>query len=206
MNMKSSAILASFALLLIPLAIIFERAELKTWNARLIIPSFAEEPNRHTPLQTDGIFLPPRITENTTFTAEHNPVILTGHTEISPGITLTFSPGVHIYAHEFSEFSVFGTLRLPGANEKPILLTSNEAHPQNQTWNGIIVHPGGKTEISHTIFHHASPALTCLAGSTASLHSSEIHEALLGIFTNSPACTFSNNRIQAIRENYVRTF
>lgn len=204
--MKSPALVASFALLLIPLALIFERAEFKTWNARLIIPSFEDEPNRHTPIQTNGVFLPPRITKNTTLTPDQNPIILAGRTEIPAGVTLSVSPGVHIYAHEFSEISTSGTLRMQGAEQNPIQLTSNEMHPQNQLWNGIIVQSGGHAEISHTIFHHASPALTCLKDSTVSFTNNEIHEALIGIFTESPACTFTNNRVQAIREKYVRTF
>lgn len=193
-------------LVLIPAAVAFERLEPETWQSRLVFFPGKDEINRHTPLQTDGAFLPPRLERDLTFTPEHNPIILPSRTEVAPNTTVTFTPGTHLYAHEFSELAVLGTLRMQGAQTKPITLTTNERHPQNQLWNGIIIEPGGQAEIAYTHFEYASPALTCLPGSTAELSHSEIKNALIGIFTSSPDCHSTNNRIQTIRDKIISKF
>lgn len=196
-------ILALAGLILIPAAVALERLEPEAWPDRLAFFPGKDEVSRHTPLHSDGTFLPPRLTQDTTFTPEQNPIILAHQTEIAPGVAVTFTSGTHIFAHEFSELAVLGTLHMQGSETQPIILTTNERHPQNQLWNGIIVEPGGQAEITRAQFHFASPALTCETDSTASLTNSEIHKALIGIFTNSPTCTFSGNRIQSIRDEIV---
>lgn len=193
-------------LVLIPAAVAFERLEPETWQSRLAFFPGDDEINRHTPLHAAGTFLPLQITQDLGLTPNQNPVILAGRTEIKSGVTVTFAPGTHLYAHEFAELAILGVLRMQGTDTQPVTLTTNERHPQNQLWNGIIVESGGQAEITYTHFEYASPALTCLPGSTTKLSHSEIKNALIGIFTNSPTCTFSENRTQAIRDNIVSQF
>lgn len=194
------------ALVVIPVAIVFERAEPRTWQERLAMAHFQTEPNRHTPLHAQGTFLPPVIPPHLTLTAHDNPVILAGRSEVPRGHSLTLEPGVTVFAHEFAELKVFGQLTVNGTSPSPVTLTSNERHPQNQIWNGVIVAEGGTATLTHIRFHFASPALTCLPGSNAHLSNSEIRNALIGIFTNSPNCHSVSNRIEAIRDPIVSTF
>lgn len=203
---KIPTTLIVLAFLVIPFAIQFERAEPETWRSRLAVFSGKEEVSRHTPLHSEGTFLPPRFTQNTTLTAAANPVILSGRTEVPSGVTLTLEGGVNLFAHEFAELAVFGTLRMQGAEADPIIFTSNERHPQNQIWNGIIGYDGARAVITHTRFHYASPALTCLPGSAATLTHSEIRETLVGVFTESPNCSTQNTRIEAALENSISKF
>lgn len=158
------AITAGF-ILLIPLAILAERADFNTWQSRLAFPEFRDSVNRHTPLHAVGTVLPPTITTNLTLTAADDPIVLVRETIISPGVTLTLEGGANVFAHEFATLSVFGTLRMQGRQSEPIILTTNERHGDNQVWNGIVLVDGARADIAHAAIRYAAPGLTCLPGS-----------------------------------------
>lgn len=188
-----STTLLIITLLLLPLTVWGETGNSKTWNNRLVIPYLITEPSRHTPLHTTGTFLPPTIDHDLTLTPADNPVLLTAVTRIDPNATLNLAPGTIVYAHEFAGIEVAGKLVVQGTDQQPVLFTSNELHPLNQTWSGITVTKEGQATIAHAIFHHASPALTCLNGSHAILTNTHITDTILAVFNTSPNC-------------YVRTF
>ena len=108
-----------------------------TWTSRLYLPDFSQNTNRHTPLQTQGQYLPPVINKDTTVSPENGPIILKSITHVNPGTTLTLAPGTVIYAHEYAGITVAGTLNAVGTESKPITLISNEAHLLNKVWAGI---------------------------------------------------------------------
>ncbi|MFH1354235.1 MAG: hypothetical protein ABIH36_03010 [bacterium] len=191
------------ALILLPLIAWSEARDLKSWNNRLVIPYLTSQPDRHTQKHTAGTTLPPVINEDLILTPANNPVLLTATTRINAGATLSLSPGTAIYAHEFSGIIIEGKLVAQGLKDEPILFTSNELHPLNQTWNGLIVTGEGQATITHAIFHYASPALTCLADSNTTLNSSYITDASLGIFTDSSACHIKDSRINSIRDGII---
>ena len=191
------------ALLLLPLAIWSETADFEVWNNRLVIPTLTPEPNRHTPRNDAGTFLPPVIEESLTLTPADNPILLTTTTRISPNATVILTPGTAVYAHEFAGLIVAGHLVAEGTAAQPIQFISNEVHPLNQTWSGITVTKDGQLTITHADLHQASPAFTCLTGSNASLSNVHITDTSLGIFTTTPDCRLSYSRINSTRDGIV---
>ena len=147
------------ALILLPIAIWAEQVDSKVWYNRLAIPEFEPKPNKHTPRHADGTILPPIIKKDLRLTPNNNPVLLTAVTHIAPGATVTVDPGTNFYAHEFARLIVEGTLNLNGTLANPITLTSNEVHPLNQTWGGLVVTNTGRANITHAKFRYSSPAI-----------------------------------------------
>lgn len=191
------------ALLLLPLAVWSETADFEVWNNRLAIPTLTPEPNRHTPHYSAGTFLPPIIKESLTLTPADNPILLTTTTRVSPNVTVTLTAGTAVYAHEFAGLIVAGRLIAAGTAAQPIQFASNEVHPLNQTWSGITATKDGQLTITHTNLHHASPAFTCLTGSSASLSNIHITDTSLGIFTATPDCRLSYSRINSTRDGII---
>lgn len=191
---KISTSLTIIALLLIPLAIWFEKSETKTWQQRLLIPVFEEEPNRHTPIFTNGYFLPPEIKQNTTLRRNDGPIILAQKTTVQENATLAIEPGTEIYAHEFSSLTIKGELRSMGTKTRPIIFKTNEAHPENQTWDGIILAGNSKSKIEHTIINQASTGITCEPQSQATIQNTKIYQSVEPIFSQSEFCTVSETQ------------
>jgi hypothetical protein len=202
MRYLSTALLIGFILLL-PLLVWAEHTNVEVWQNRLAIPFFEDEPNRHTPVHTIGTFLPPTINHDLTLTPADNPILLTTTTHINPDATLTLTPGTTIYAHEFANIIVSGQLIAQGNSNDLIQFISNEAHPLNQTWGGITIVKDGQATISQATFHHASPTITCLLGSSASITSVHLTDTSLGLFSSSPSCHIRNSRINSTRNGIV---
>lgn len=191
------------ALLLLPIAIWAESTDGKTWQNRLYLPILEPEPNRHTPIHTTGTFLPPTINRNIKLGPQDNPILLTTTTRIPAHITVTVSAGTTIYAHEFAQLIVDGKLIIRGTATKPVQLTTNEEHPLNQTWSGISVTASGQATIKHAAIRHASPAISCLPGSTAVITDVLIEVGSLGVFLASNTCQVSNTIIRGVRDGIV---
>lgn len=202
MRNLSTVLLIGFILLL-PLLAWAEHTNAEIWQNRLAIPFFKDQPNRHTPAHSIGTFLPPTINRDLTLTPTDNPVLLTTTTRIAPGTTLTLTPGTKIYAHEFASLTVAGQLIAQGSTKQPINFFSNEVHPLNQTWGGIIISENGQATIAQVTFQHASPALTCQAGSHATITNTQITDTSLGIFTTTPSCLINDSRISSTRNGIV---
>src|SRR3989344_4494818 len=115
----------------------------------------------HTPVHSSGFFIPQKIDAPLTIGPEQGTVILRGNVVVEPSGHLTILPGTTIFAHEYSNIRVLGTLNAPGEENNPITFLSNELHEQNRNWGGILYESNTKGLISHTTFHHASPAISC---------------------------------------------
>jgi len=196
-------LLLTIALLLLPSLIWLEQAEASLWNNRLLIPFLEEEPNRHTPLNPTGTYLPPTISQDTSLSPDHSPYILNHEVIVTPDATLTILPGVTLLAHEFSQLTINGQLISQGAAANPIHFISNEVHPDNQLWNGLIFTDTGRGHITHTTFQHATPAITCGGTSQVSLNNIFIEQTSLDIFSQSPNCVLANSRLKSIRDGFI---
>lgn len=197
------ALLVSLGLLLLPIAFLAEQADQEMWTNRLFLASLLPEPDRHTPLVIEGTFLPPVITKSTHITSAQSPLILTGRTRVPRAVTLEIDPGVTIYAHEFAELIVAGRLVSRGQPDTPIVWRSNEAHPLNQIWNGLIFTAGSQAEVSHTIIQHAAPAMSCLPDSQVSMAHVRLNSPSLGLFSDSRTCLITDSQIQSQGEGVV---
>lgn len=189
--------------ILAPLAIFAEDRAALIWNSQLYAPPYQDEVSFHTPTITNGTFLPPTITTSKTYTAADNPLLLTYQTTIPAGITVTLEPGVRVYAHEFATLTVNGHLATSGTPEEPIIFTTNEAHPDNQNWNGLVINPGGRVTATHTTIEYASPAISCMKNSQLVAKNLHTTFGLVGLYTESPTCTLTNSRLQALHYGVV---
>jgi hypothetical protein len=190
-----ASILLSFGLLWLPLAFWIEKTEFKVWQAPLYVQDFVKEPDRHTPRFTTGTFLPPIISQDTYLTSRDGPIILSATTTIPFGTKLTIAEGVAVVADEFAQLNVQGTLIISGTNTSPVRFMSNELHPENQTWGGVIFTETGKGEFTNVQFTDASPAISCLAGSQVRLQSALIRGGSLGVFMSSKNCQLIDSAI-----------
>jgi|SRR5581483_830554 len=197
------AILLSALLLLVPLGIIIENLRPDIWNARLWLAMLVPEPNRHTPQYTNGTYLPPVITKDTTLTASGSPIVVAGTIRVPAGVTLTIEPGTAIYAAEFSEIDIEGTLRALGTAQTPITLSTNEVHPLNQVWNGLIFRPGSAGTISYTTIAHGAPAISCLATAVVQGDHLTLTDTLTDVFTTSPRCAFTNSVLRSWQDGVI---
>lgn len=200
---RLSTTLFIISLMLLPLAIVFENQAFSTWSKRLAIPELESLPNRHTPKHFTGTFLPPLINKNTTLSVDDNPIILTSKTHVQPGTTLTLKPGTHLYANENASLSISGQLIAKGFQNQPILFSSNEKHPLNQTWLGISVMSGGAATIEHTFFEDASPAISCLTESEATVSNSKITKTVMGVFITSHKCSIRGTVIRSLQNGII---
>lgn len=187
------------AILLIPLAIWIEHYHPNVWNQRLATPVFEEEPNRHTPIHTEGTYLPPTISQDSTLTSDNNPYLLTGTTTVPENVTLTIEPGTHIYAHEFAGITIQGALAAKGTDQNPITFTTNELHPLNKVWSGITVAPNASATADNVVIEHASPGISCLPQATAAITNSVIQLASTAFYSESASCTINSSIIRRAR-------
>ena len=198
-----SSLLLGVVLLLAPAAVVLEKADGQLWQERLLRWGLEEEPNRHTPVHTQGTFLRPQINEDTTLTRRDNPVIITGTTLVPAGVRLTIEEGTRVYIHEFGELVIAGQLTATGSADQPVIFSSNEAHQQNRTWNGIRIEQDGQANVSHAIIRYGSPAIACLPGSNALLKNIEVYFSSLGLFTQSAACALQDSRLLHVYDGVV---
>lgn len=201
---RHPATLIGIALIaLVPLAVWVEKAEPTTWNTRLALPSFDETVNRHTPNTTTGTYLPPTILRSRTITKAESPVHVSSAVTIPKGVTLTIDEGSELFFSEYALLNVEGTLNVNGEAGSRVIFQTGEEHIQNRVWSGIIFKPGSTGTVRYTTIRHASPGVTCEAGSTTTFTRATIELGNIGVFTQTPACTFSHSIIQYVTVGIV---
>lgn len=196
-------LLLCVALLCIPAFILFERKEFTTWTSPLLLPAFEPTIARHTPRHATGTFLPPIIHQSRTLGPADNPVIITTATQVPAGVSLTLLPGTHLFFHEFASLTVAGNFQAQGTAQTPIQLHTNELHPTNQTWGGLLFTASGRGDIAYTTITDASPALSCLPQSHVAARVVTILRGSLGLFTASANCQVTASTINGARDGVV---
>lgn len=121
----------------------------------------AEEIPFHTPVHTDGYFIPQVIDNTLVIGPDKAPIILKENVTIEPSGHLIILPGTAIFAHEYSNIRVLGTLDARGEKDNPIMFISNEQNEQNRTWGGILYEKNSNGAIEYADFQHASPSVSC---------------------------------------------
>lgn len=190
-----SALAISLILGLLPLFFLVERYAGTTWQGRLALSEIVPLVNRHTPVVTSGVFLPPVIRHDLALTDQRTPVLLTGLTRIPAGVTVTLGPGVQVYAHEFAAITIEGSLIIEGTPAQPVVFTTNEAHPANQLWGGLLFMSGSHGNLTNTTIRLASPAVSCLPHSVVTVAHSRLLGGSLGVFAAADACQISDSHI-----------
>lgn len=203
---RASSVILIVALILIPSIWWLERAQPDLWKERLFLPNLEEVTNKHTPLFSTGRRLPATVAANLTLSPQDNPVIIEGATTIPAGVTLTIQPGTHIYAAEFGQLHVNGKILAQGTPEKEITFATNEVHPLNTTWNGIVLAGNSESAFEYVYITNASPGITCEANSRAAITRVIIKQASMGIFTASPGCIIQDVHFGGVREAIITTY
>lgn len=163
MRLAPSGLLSIF-LLLVPVFAWVEHREPKVWNDRLVIPDIEKKVDRHTPLYSEGTFLPPIIEDRLELFETDNPVILYDSTRVAADSTLVLHEGVQLFASEFTSISVEGVFEIRGTDAHEVILTTNEKNVANRVWSGIHFYPGSRGTITHASIRHAYPPVSCAVG------------------------------------------
>jgi|SRR3989338_3236843 len=127
------------------------------------------KPNFHTPAFPAGHHLPTHITGKLHIGPATGVAILGDTTTIEQDSELVIEPGTTIAANEYASLIVEGTLLAEGTKQHPINFITNELREENRTWSGIFFADKSNGTISNTIFHHASPGISCEAGANTSI-------------------------------------
>lgn len=175
-----------------------EQTEQRVWQERLVLPSYGQEENRHTPIHFAGTFLPPVIDTSRTYTAQDNPIIIPGKVSVPVGVTLTFSEGAFIVVHEYGHLDIEGSLVVNGTMQDRVVFTTNEAHAANRAWSGFHFQPASTGRISEATIIHASPGVTCEIGSAVDIRVATIELGNVGAYVASPHCTIIDSLIQKV--------
>ena len=202
MKHLSTAII-TIALLSTPLAIWLEKNNYSIWNNQLVLHELQPEPNRHTLVRSEGKYLPRIIEQNLTLSSSEGPFLISGTINIQPTATLTIEPGTQILAHEFGQIINQGVLVINGTKQQPVTISTNELHPLNQTWSGIVSTPQSTTSITNAHIQHASPAITCQTSSTVSINNSLIEQGNLGVFSESQSCNVTDSIIKSLGDGVI---
>jgi hypothetical protein len=203
-RVTTSTLLFTVVLIVLPSLIFWgERAYDEVWKQPLLLKPTVSDPPIDTVLEQSGTFIPATISTSITYTATDSPLIITEPTTIPTAVTVTIEPGVDIVVNEFASLDVFGTLLLSGTAAKPIQLRTNQANPDQQTWAGILAHPGGVLHVSHATITDASPGISCLKDSTAAVSNVDIAATLVGIYIESDNCRMTDSRIRATEDGIV---
>ncbi len=189
---RFSSVAIFILILLLPLSIWLERNYVSAWSNRLAFPPSQDEPNRHTPLITNGTFLPLTINKPLTLTAQNNPIILSSVTTVTGTGSLAIERGVTVMVHEHGQLLVDGKLILNGTATEPVTFLTNESHSANKVWGGIILNPASTGTIQFANFEHASPAITCLNTNKITVSHSTIKYANQDTFNPQGSCDFVN--------------
>lgn len=78
------------------------------------------------------------ITENTTWTEEESPYIVSCGVLVVEGVTLTIEPGVLVRFDQAKGMQIEGQLIANGTEEKPIVFTSNQTAPAPGDWINVL--------------------------------------------------------------------
>lgn len=74
------------------------------------------------------------ISQNTTWTLNNSPFIVTGSLIVNPGITLTIEPGVTVKINNGFAIRIDGKLSARGTSQSNIIFTSGSSNPSPGSW------------------------------------------------------------------------
>lgn len=115
----------------------------------------------HTPVFSSGYYLPAHITGKFTIGPKLGVIIISGLSTVEKNAQLIIEPGTTLAVNEYGGVIVRGSVKADGTLTQPIHFISNEIREENRTWNGILFDKGSNGIIYSTIFHHASPGVSC---------------------------------------------
>lgn len=136
----------------------------------------------HTPVFSSGYYIPSHITGNVSLGPKLGTIIISGATVIERGAHLTIEPGTTLAVNEYGSIIVRGSMEILGSHMEPIRFISNEMREENRTWSGILFSKGSSGTIQNTIFHHASPSISCAEETRVSISSTSFSLGNLDIF------------------------
>jgi hypothetical protein len=134
-------------------------------------------------------YIPPGIISSDTWTLADSPYIIQGDIELGPESTLTIEPGVAVQFEAGYNFRVFGNLIAVGAEDQPIIFTSNSGSPNPGDWDGLEFRNSisSGSQLAWCILEYATLGLTC--------HNCNIVKIL--------NCTIQNNSSDGIKVEAV---
>ncbi|MCK4891465.1 MAG: hypothetical protein KAS78_02235, partial [Candidatus Pacebacteria bacterium] len=96
------------------------------------------------------------ITENTVWTEEKSPYVVTGNITVAEDKILTVEPGAEIRFDGWYQINIKGTLNAVGEKENYVVFTSNWDNPYAGSWRGISLENSNENNvIQYTIVEYA---------------------------------------------------
>ena len=121
----------------------------------------------HTAAHKNSWPLPQHITSTLTVGPQNGIITVHDITTVAKGAHLIIQPGTTIAFSEYAGLQIRGSLTAKGTQALPISFISDELNESNKNWGGIFLEQGSSSEITHAVFHHASPSIGCDAPSRA---------------------------------------
>lgn len=106
----------------------------------------------------------PVIFEDTVWTKEGSPYLISETVTIDPGVTLTIESGVVVQSAPGGSLFVLGRVETRGTSEEPILFTANDSQ-----WDGILVFGGDLLLENTALTNIGNDAIDVAYGSSANL-------------------------------------
>lgn len=145
------------------------------------------------------------ISQNTIWTAQNSPYIVTDDIVIEKNVTLTIDPGVVVKFKKGSSksnngyggFEILsrGNLIAKGNPSNKIVFTSYESNPQIGSWGTIEIVSGGSINFDNVEVKYASNGIVAAVASSLVITNSVFSNNGVGIFVTGPAA-ISNNIIE----------
>lgn len=104
------------------------------------ILTFQNKTTTNGPVNVSGV-----IGEDTTWSQENSPYIVTGNILVPSGIVLTIEPGVIVKFNEDLYIKVEGTIKAVGTLSEKIIFESNNSNQNKSDWSGIRIRPSSST-------------------------------------------------------------
>lgn len=167
LSSSTFSLLVAFLLLTMPLAAF-------SWYTSLsypimTIPTAQKTINFHTPVLSSGYSLPSHITQNLLLSPQMGIILVHSLVTIEKNASITIQPGTTLAVDEYGGIDVHGRLTVRGTKENPVNFITNEQNETNRHWVGLLLEPGSVSTITYSIFHHASPPISCLPTSIYTL-------------------------------------
>lgn len=142
---------------------------------------FFAEINLQAPLHgVNATFVENHIPENTAWTIEKSPYIVTSNIVVDNNATLTIQPGVIVKFNGNFSLITYGSIHAVGKNTNQITFTSNKQQPKAGDWNTIKFAGGNNSSfvMQHCILEYALNGVTIQSEQSAVIENSEIYNNL----------------------------
>lgn len=135
-----------------------------------------------------------RISEDTIWTKDNGPHIISKFTELSEDATLTIGPGTEVKFDDKTDLTILGKLIVNGTEDEPVYFIPHTSAVANRTWGGLSISNDFDNEIKNLVISNAYECLSFYS-TTATLENVKVIHCDEGIKANNSSLNISNSEI-----------